>query len=115
MTKEQLDNWFMYHAPTEAQLAKYAEIRAKARQLADVLCDVTLDEEDDVKYLEASQFKSWLRTEVLAGVEYSWCLGALSHLEDAIIEQDDPEYCIGLLRQVVMWANAAVACAKEGE
>lgn len=34
-----IDNWFTYHPPTDAQKAKYERIRVTARQLAYVLAD----------------------------------------------------------------------------
>ena len=41
MDKSELDNRFMYHAPSPMQVTVYAEIRAKAKEFAvllDVLC-----------------------------------------------------------------------------
>lgn len=33
-TPEDLENWFMYHAPSEVQIAKYAVLREKAKEFA---------------------------------------------------------------------------------
>ena len=36
MTPEELDNWFSYHPPTPLQVELYAELRVKAKELAEV-------------------------------------------------------------------------------
>jgi hypothetical protein len=41
ITKEDLDNWFTYHAPTSDQLPRYEKIRAAGRHLADVILECT--------------------------------------------------------------------------
>lgn len=41
MTKWQLDNWFTYHAPDQAQAKKYETIRTAARFFAQVIVDNT--------------------------------------------------------------------------
>lgn len=38
-TKEELDNRFTYHGPKESQTLKYEVIRAKQRELADLIVD----------------------------------------------------------------------------
>lgn len=37
LTTEQIDNWFTYHAPTEEQAPKYADIRRAEKVFRDVL------------------------------------------------------------------------------
>lgn len=37
LTTEQIDNWFTYHAPTEEQAPKYAEIKRAERVFRDTL------------------------------------------------------------------------------
>jgi hypothetical protein len=39
ITKENLDNWFSYHAPTPEQLPKYQAIREAALNLATVIVE----------------------------------------------------------------------------
>jgi hypothetical protein len=41
ITKEDLDNWFTYHAPTNAQLPLYEKLRSAARHFADVILECT--------------------------------------------------------------------------
>jgi len=36
ITQDDLDNWYAYHAPTPEQVDKYAAIRAKAKELAEL-------------------------------------------------------------------------------
>ena len=37
ITEQDLDNWFSYHTPKNDQPARYAEIRAAARSLAQAI------------------------------------------------------------------------------
>jgi hypothetical protein len=41
ITKDNITNWFTYHAPTNEQLPKYESIRSAARHLAEVIVDNT--------------------------------------------------------------------------
>jgi hypothetical protein len=41
MTKEDLNNWFTYHAPTAEQLPKYSVIRDAALVFANVILENT--------------------------------------------------------------------------
>lgn len=41
ISREQIDNWFTYHAPNEAQLQAYEVIREKGRELAHMICKYT--------------------------------------------------------------------------
>ena len=41
ITKQDLDNWFTYHAPDDFQKERYERIREKAREFAQVLVDNT--------------------------------------------------------------------------
>ena len=41
ITKEDLDNWFTYHAPTNDQLPRYEKIRSAGRHLADIILECT--------------------------------------------------------------------------
>lgn len=36
MRQADINNWFMYHAPTTEQVQTYASIRSKAKELADL-------------------------------------------------------------------------------
>lgn len=54
MTKEQLDNWFGYHAPTKEQIVMYAEIREAARILANTInehCPESADKTASIRLL----------------------------------------------------------------
>lgn len=41
MTKEEIDNTFSYHAPKADQPARYEAIRAKAKELAEIIVSST--------------------------------------------------------------------------
>lgn len=41
ITPDQLDNWFMYHAPQQGQAEKYESIRHKAKELAALIVELT--------------------------------------------------------------------------
>jgi len=41
ITKEQLDNWFVYHAPNETDVVNYKAIRDAAKHFAQVIVDHT--------------------------------------------------------------------------
>jgi len=41
MNEETLLNWFMYHAPVEGQMEKYAAIRAAGLEFARIIVDNT--------------------------------------------------------------------------
>jgi hypothetical protein len=41
MTPEQIENTFSYHAPKGDQAERYEKIRAKARELAEVIVECT--------------------------------------------------------------------------
>ena len=41
ITREEIENWFTYHAPTPEQKIKYEAIRNAAKRLAHVLLDCT--------------------------------------------------------------------------
>jgi hypothetical protein len=59
MTQADIDNRFMYHAPKEGQPEKYTAIRAKAKELAEminVLCPVTRETSLALTSLEESIF-----------------------------------------------------------
>lgn len=36
-TQDKIDNWFVYHKPTEVQLRQYAELREAGKALATVI------------------------------------------------------------------------------
>ena len=36
-----IDEWFMYHPPTEEQVGKYTRIRNKAKELAELIVEET--------------------------------------------------------------------------
>jgi len=38
-TPEELENWFQYHGPDEVQIAKYAVLRLKGKELAAAMLD----------------------------------------------------------------------------
>ena len=40
-TKTDLDNWFSYHAPKGDQADRYTQIRAKAKEFAFLILDLT--------------------------------------------------------------------------
>lgn len=40
---QKIEHWFTYHKPTAEQLPKYEAIRAKARELAHVICEHTIE------------------------------------------------------------------------
>lgn len=46
MTKEQLDNWFEYHAPTLGQLSAYNDLRKGAREFASLINDLVPESAD---------------------------------------------------------------------
>jgi len=51
--KARLDNDFMYHAPKEGQPAKYEAIRAKAKELAVLIAEMTpVSREQSVAFAE---------------------------------------------------------------
>lgn len=41
ISADQLDNWFMYHKPTEGLPEKYEELRAAGKVLAEVIVRLT--------------------------------------------------------------------------
>jgi len=41
--QEDLDNWFIYHAPKEGQQEKYVAIRDKAKEFAELLVQLCPD------------------------------------------------------------------------
>lgn len=41
ITKDDIENWFQYHAPTSEQVAMYGEIRQSARSLAYTIIALT--------------------------------------------------------------------------
>lgn len=41
ISKDDIQNWFTYHAPKEGQQEKYLAIRNKAKELAEVIVDNT--------------------------------------------------------------------------
>ncbi len=41
ITQEQLDNWFQYHAATQEQAAKYVELRAAGKAMAEAIVRLT--------------------------------------------------------------------------
>jgi hypothetical protein len=41
ITQADIDNWFTYHAPTDAQAVKYNNIRDAGKFLAEVILDNT--------------------------------------------------------------------------
>lgn len=41
ITQEQLDNWFMYHAPKDGQAQQYEELRAAGKAMAEVIVRLT--------------------------------------------------------------------------
>ena len=43
MQREDIDNWFSYHAPTPDQLVAYEKIRSDAKQFAHALNDLVPD------------------------------------------------------------------------
>jgi len=43
MQQMDIDNWFSYHKPTETQLPKYEQVRAKAKELAELFDSVLPD------------------------------------------------------------------------
>lgn len=44
--KEQLDNWFVYHAPKPGQQERYVAIRDKAKELAELIVASTPESAD---------------------------------------------------------------------
>lgn len=40
MKKEEIENWFTYHAPTKQQQVSYEMIREQAKEMANVINDV---------------------------------------------------------------------------
>lgn len=46
MRQEDIDNWFMYHAPVPEQLGHYTAIRQKAKELAELFNDAIPDSAD---------------------------------------------------------------------
>jgi hypothetical protein len=41
ISQEQLDNWFVYHAPKEGQPAAYEELRAAGKAFAEAIVRLT--------------------------------------------------------------------------
>ncbi len=41
ITRENLDNWFMYHAPTGDDAVAYEKLRSSARNFADAIRELT--------------------------------------------------------------------------
>jgi len=46
MTKEQLDNWFSYHAPNSDQLVAYEKLRNAAKDFANAINDLAPESAD---------------------------------------------------------------------
>lgn len=46
MTKEQLDNWFSYHAPSADQQVAYGKLRTEALQFANAINDLVPESAD---------------------------------------------------------------------
>ena len=54
ISKEQLDNWFTYHAPTTGDtgtISKYMKIRSAARTLADIIVSTTPESAEQAEAL----------------------------------------------------------------
>jgi hypothetical protein len=49
ITQNQIDHWFMFHSPTPEQQKKYAALRAKAKEFAELIV-VVCPEGDDKMY-----------------------------------------------------------------
>lgn len=41
MTKEQIENWFTYHAPDPTDIPKYTALRDKAKELAHLIVELS--------------------------------------------------------------------------
>lgn len=51
ITKEKLDNWFTYHAPTSKHQEALIEVRSKAREFAQVIVENSLPGADQTAAL----------------------------------------------------------------
>jgi hypothetical protein len=46
VTFEEIDNWFVYHAPTPDQVTTYAKLRSAGKELAKAINDLAPDSQE---------------------------------------------------------------------
>ena len=102
-SERQLANWFTYHPPTEAQIEKYTLIRDAGHELAKALVfgstdAVILRTKQDLERVIDAQVPSCADR-----------VTAQTRLTAALVGKDLLTQ-IRLVREAVMFANAAIAC-----
>jgi len=71
---QDIDRWFTYHRPTEMQVTVYCEIRAKARELAELMRHLVPDGDDKLFALQKLREAVMIANAAIACEEPETCV-----------------------------------------